>query len=184
MVRARHGQRRVSTAQGLGGVVQVIRGQRSGARRAVGLAVRRPPLLLMLPCRCRCGPAGCAAVAVRSAAAMLLWGVYAVAVAFLWCWIGIYTLSHKKRSESVLEALRAIDICARISGGQCRTRQDARRWRRARKTPPGIHPDGAKRKPPTWGGRGATSRGRSRPGSGRAAAGRTIGSRYHLPHTV
>ena len=41
VVRARHGQRRVSTAQGLGGVVQVIRGQRSDARRAAGLAVRR-----------------------------------------------------------------------------------------------------------------------------------------------
>lgn len=41
---------------------------------------------------------------------MPLWSVYAVAVAFLWRWIGIYTLSYKKRSDGVLEALRAIGI--------------------------------------------------------------------------
>lgn len=81
------------SAQGLGGAVQAIRGQRSGGLRAVGLAVRRPLLLLMLPCRCCCGPAGCAAVAVRSATAMPLWGVYAVAVAFLWRCIDLYPLA-------------------------------------------------------------------------------------------
>ena len=49
----------------------------------------------------------------------------------------IYTLSYKKRSEGVLEALRAIDIYRRISGGRCRTCQDAHRRCRTRKSPAG-----------------------------------------------
>ena len=48
-----------------------------------------------------------------------------------------YTLSYKKRPEGVLEALRAIDIYRRISGGRCRTCQDAHRRRRTRKSPAG-----------------------------------------------
>lgn len=160
-------------AQDLGGAVQVIRGQRSGARRAVGLAVRRPPLLLMLPCRCRYGPAGCVAVAVRSAAAMPLWGVYAVAVAFLWRGIGIYTLSYKKRSEGVLGALRAIDIYRRYTDAVPRRPRTRTGGAGRAKAPPGIRPDGAKRKPPTRGGRRVMSRARSKSGSARAVVRRS-----------
>lgn len=110
-------------AQGLGGAVQVIRGRRSGARRAAGLAVRRAAAAadaaVSLPlwsgglCRGHCAVT----------AAMPLRGAYAVAVAFLWRGIGIYTLSHKKRSEGVLEALRAIDTYAHIFGRRRRTRK-------------------------------------------------------------
>lgn len=39
---------------------------RSWLPPTVGCGSGSPPLLLMLPCRCRCGPAGCVAVAVRS----------------------------------------------------------------------------------------------------------------------
>lgn len=95
------------------------------------------PLLLMLPCRYRCGPAGCVAVAVRSTTVTPLWDAYAVVVTFLWRGIGIYTLSHKKRSESVLEALGAIDTYAHIFGGRRGTCQDACRRRRTRKSPAG-----------------------------------------------
>nr|DAF94518.1 MAG TPA: hypothetical protein [Siphoviridae sp. ctTDf8] len=83
----------------------------------------------------------------------------------------IYTISYKKRSEGVLEALRAIDIYRRYADavpGRPRTRTGGAGRAKA---PPGIHPDGAKRKPPTWGGRGVMSRARSRPGSARAATG-------------
>lgn len=166
-VRVRRGRRRVSTARrGRSADSDPARG---GLRvwQSVGL-----PLLLMLPCRCRCGPAGCVAVAVRSIAAMPLWGAYAVAVTFLWHGIGIYTLSHKKRPEGVLEALRAIDICARISGGQCRTCRDAHRRRRTRKSPAG-HTSGRGKKKAAHAGRqrGYESRAiqtRIRTGSSRA----------------
>lgn len=160
------------TAQGLGGAAQVIRGHRSGTRRAAGLAVRRAAAAadaaVSLPlwsgglCRGHCAVSRCNAAVGRVRGRC---GVFMALDRYL-------TLSHKKRSEGVLEALRAIDTYARISGGQCRTRQDAHRRRRTRKSPAGHNPDGAKRKPPTWGGRGATSRGRSRPGSARAAVGR------------
>ena len=70
-------------AQGLDGASRVIRGQRSGARWATGLAVRRGAaaadaavsLLLRSGGLCR---GHCAVTAV-----MPLWGVYAVAVTFL-----------------------------------------------------------------------------------------------------
>lgn len=42
------------SAQGLDGAVQAIRVPDRCPRRAAGLAVRRLPLLLMLPCRCCC----------------------------------------------------------------------------------------------------------------------------------
>ena len=114
--RARHGRRRVTARRGRSAGGDPTRG---------GLRVWQSAGLPLLPCRCRCCPAGCVAVAVRSIAVTPLWGAYAVTVAFLWRRIGIYTLSHKKRSDGVLEALRAIGIYARMSGGRRRTRQDA-----------------------------------------------------------
>ena len=108
-------------AQGLNGALQVIRVRRSGVRRAAAV--------LLLP----------------SIAVMPLWGAYAPAMAFLRSGIGIYALSYRKRSEDILEALRAIDIYARISGGRRGACQDAHKRCRPRKAPPGIRPDGAKK---------------------------------------
>ena len=108
-------------AQGLNGAAQVIRVRRSGVRRAAAV--------LLLP----------------SIAVMPLWGAYAPAMAFLRSGIGIYALSYRKRSEDILEALRAIGIYARISGGRRgRARTRAAGAGRA-KAPPGIRPDGAKK---------------------------------------
>ncbi len=126
---------------------------RTAIRRAVGCGSGSPT-----DCRCCCRVAAAVVRRVvsrsllRLTAAMPLWGVYAVAVAFLWRWIGIYTLSHKKRSEGVLEALRAIDIYARISGGRCRTCQDAHRRHRTRKSPAG-HTSGRGKKKAAHAGR-------------------------------